>query len=230
MKQRLRSLRDTIRRLFGGRGRHRGSHRKGTSSGDFWNQLYAAGGTSGTGSYGRLAKFKAEVLNGFVLEQNIGSVVELGCGDGSQLALANYPEYLGLDVSPAAVARCRARFSEDMTKTFAILASGIPASWEPKEMALSLDVIYHLLEDPVFHDYMQKLFASASRFIVIYSSNEEKPSEWWEVRHRTFTDWIASNVADWELYRKIPQKYPTEAGNTNTSWSDFYIFRAKDTK
>ena len=44
---------------------------------------------------GELAKFKARVMNDFVRENGIRSVIELGCGDGMQLALADYPRYLG---------------------------------------------------------------------------------------------------------------------------------------
>ena len=49
----------------------------------------------------RLAAFKAEVPNDFVRARGIDSVIEFGCGDGAQLALAEYPAYVGIDVSPA---------------------------------------------------------------------------------------------------------------------------------
>src|SRR5438270_10704846 len=61
------------------------------NSSSYWNRRYVAGGTSGAGSYGRLARFKADVLNAFVAESGIASVIEFGCGDGAQLALSNYP-------------------------------------------------------------------------------------------------------------------------------------------
>jgi hypothetical protein len=47
---------------------------------------YGQGGTSGFGSYRRLAEFKAETLNGFVARMRIQSVIRYGCGDGAQLA------------------------------------------------------------------------------------------------------------------------------------------------
>jgi hypothetical protein len=61
-------------------------------SADYWERRYAEGGDSGHGSYGRFAEFKAEVLNRFVAEQRIESIVEFGCGDGNQLTLASYPD------------------------------------------------------------------------------------------------------------------------------------------
>src|ERR1700689_4886366 len=66
----------------------------------YWDSRYAGGGNSGDGSYGNLAKFKASVLNQFVAENRIASVVEFGCGDGNQVSLAEYPRYVGIDVSP----------------------------------------------------------------------------------------------------------------------------------
>lgn len=75
----------------------------------YWDRRYAFGGYSGAGSSGRLAAFKAETLNRFVEQHGIGSVVELGCGDGNQLSLGAYPFYLGIDVSREAVRRCLSR-------------------------------------------------------------------------------------------------------------------------
>jgi SAM-dependent methyltransferase len=75
----------------------------------YWETRYAQGGTSGAGSAGRLAPFKAEVLNAFVEQHGVNTVFELGCGDGTQLTPARYPSYVGVDVSPTAVDLCRRR-------------------------------------------------------------------------------------------------------------------------
>src|SRR5262245_48514617 len=80
------------------------------SSRQYWNVRYVLGGTSGAGSYGRLAKFKAEVINRFVAENGVRSLVEFGSGDGAQLELARYPSYTGIDVSSRAVEMCRVKF------------------------------------------------------------------------------------------------------------------------
>src|ERR1035438_9808248 len=81
---------------------YRKLHRFNTS-GAYWELRYRTGGNSGPGSYGRLAHFKADTLNGFVDQHKIASVIEWGSGDGSQLQLANYPAYTGVDVSKTAV-------------------------------------------------------------------------------------------------------------------------------
>ena len=41
------------------------------NSGEYWENRYKANGNSGAGSYNRLAEFKAEVINGFVKENNM---------------------------------------------------------------------------------------------------------------------------------------------------------------
>ena len=139
-------------------------------SADYWQRRYARGGGSGAGSHGRLAVFKAEVLNGFVAEHDIDGVIEFGCGDGSQLRLAAYPRYLGFGLSEDALARCRAAFAADPRFAFRALADD---RGEGAALALSLDVIYHLVEDGVYEAYMARLFQGGERFVAIYSSNRE---------------------------------------------------------
>lgn len=196
---------------------------------EYWEQRYAQGGTSGSGSYGRLAEFKAQVLNGIVAEHGIGSVIEWGCGDGNQLTLARYPRYLGMDISRTAIAQCRRRFAADATKSFAEVAAaaGTPATdGRQAELALSLDVIYHLIEDQAFESYMESLFDSATRFVVIYSSNREERAPLPHVRHRQFDTWISAHRPEWSLVRHIPNRYPQRhVCEPETSHADFYVYQ-----
>lgn len=193
---------------------------------NYWESHYAAGGTSGAGSYGRLARFKAEVLNAFVEEQGIRSVVEFGCGDGNQLSLARYPSYLGFDVSPSAVARCRQRFAGDTTKQFRVLSED---RGETAELALSLDVLYHLVEDDVFETHLRRLFAAATRFAVIYSTNTDQPDARPvpHMRNRLFTAWVERCAPDWELIRQVPNPWPPSEGKDEESAADFFLYRRR---
>src|SRR5690348_2935489 len=72
----------------------------------YWESRYAKGGTSGAGSYGAEAQWKADVVNSWVAGHNITSVIDWGCGDGNQLTLARYPKYLGIDRSHNAIRKC----------------------------------------------------------------------------------------------------------------------------
>jgi SAM-dependent methyltransferase len=197
---------------------------------DYWENRYRQGLTSGDGSYGRLALFKAEILNDFVSRNSIGTILELGCGDGNQLSLANYPQYVGIDVGPTAVELCRKRFVHDPAKTFAVCDPATLRDGEVPfraELSLSLDVIYHLVEDKVYEAYMRLLFDAAERFVIIYSSNdEEAKSAFRHVRHRKFTDWVERNRPQWQLWKFIPNRYPFKPGHeSSTSFADFYIYR-----
>lgn len=190
---------------------------------DYWVKRYEKGGNSGPGSYSELAKFKARVLNDFVAEHGIKSVIEFGCGDGNQLELANYPSYVGFDVSPVAVERCRARFKSDTTKRFALVAD---QAGETADLTMSLDVIYHLVEDRVYEAHLRSLFGAATRFVAVYSTNRDAPDDAGlaHVRHRHFSKFVESELRSWKLARneKQPQAYSGDI--TESSMAEFFLF------
>ena len=191
------------------------------NSADYWQNRYLNNGNSGAGSYGRLAKFKANIINSFAEENKIKSVIEFGCGDGNQLALFNFKQYLGFDVSDSAIELCRKKFMDNNNFVFKHLSQ---YNGEKAELCLSLDVIYHLIEDSVYDSYMKNLFNSAEKFVIIYSSNKNK-KHCKHVKHRKFSDWIKYNCPEWELLKYIPNKYPYNKNDEdNTSFADFYIF------
>jgi hypothetical protein len=189
----------------------------------YWERRYLQGGNSGAGSYNRLAEFKATFLNDFVARNEIRSVIEFGSGDGAQLELATYPNYVGVDVSKAAVEATRARFASDASKKF-YQSEEFPAGLHA-ELSLSLDVIYHLVEDKVFDRYMRDLFDAATRFVIVYASNMEERAAASHVRHRRFTDWVERQRADFELTQTVPNAFPYDEDHAdNTSFADFYVF------
>ena len=190
----------------------------------YWEERYANGRNSGVGSFGKFAEFKAEVLNTFVRKNRIDSVIEFGCGDGNQLQLAEYAHYIGYDVSKTAIARCRELFDGDATKSFCLLDD---YTGQTADLTLSLDVIYHLIEDAVYEAYMRRLFDSARRYVLIYSSDTDEEHKAKHVKHRNFTAWIRDNAKNWSLKQHIPNKYPYEGDYTRGSFSEFYIYERK---
>jgi len=193
------------------------------SSQTYWESRYSKTGNSGAGSYGRLATFKAETINSFVARHSIESTIEFGCGDGNQLLLANYPTYVGVDVSRKAIELCRKKFERDSSKRFAVL-DDFDLSPVTAEMSLSLDVIYHLIEEHAYRDYMRRLVRAANRFICIYSSNVQMPGHVDHIKHRCFTDWFSVYASDWKLIQTIRNRYPYDFENPDeTSWADFYF-------
>jgi SAM-dependent methyltransferase len=198
-------------------------------SASFWEGVYRQGGTSGPGSYGRLAQFKAEILNEFVRTEAIHRVIEFGCGDGAQLQLAKYPEYVGVDVASGSIQRCKALFADDSTKRF-YLAEKLPESIEKFDLGLSLDVVYHLVEDSIFNTYMRRLFDASGRYVIIYSSNYDAWTIAQHVRHRKFTDWINKNAPDWCAHGFVPNRFPVDPQQSDdeSSHADFYFFARKN--
>jgi SAM-dependent methyltransferase len=188
----------------------------------YWERNYARGGTSGSGSYGGLARGKAAFLNAFVAARAVRSVTEFGCGDGHQLSLARYPRYLGLDVSPAAISLCRRRFGTDLTKSFFRYDGGCfvdNAGLFRADLALSLDVIYHLVEDEVFETYLTHLFGAGQRFVVIYATNAELSGTAPHVRHRRFTGLVARRFPGWQLSQVA------RGPNDGPGRADFFVYQ-----
>ena len=178
---------------------------------NYWERRYRKGGNSGAGSYGEVAKYKAAVLNGLVKELGVTTILEFGCGDGAQLALATYPRYVGLDVSRTAVQICLSLFSSDNSKSFlfydpeCFLNHGALQA----EMVLSLDVLLHLVEDEVLARYLRDLDRASSKYLVFYTEDASITSSSSHVRYRKLSEW-AHMLPDWQLTRRItnPLKGP----------------------
>lgn len=174
----------------------------------YWRRRYAAGGTSGGGSYGRLAVFKAHVVNLMVHRQGLTSLLELGSGDGANAALYAVPHYCGVDVAEEMVLRCREQFAGRKGWEF-MTAEAFEAAPPRFDGAMSLDVIYHLVEDAVFEAYMRSLFGAAERQVLIYSSDHDsaRGETALHVRHRAYSEWVAREMPHWQLVETTPQPY-----------------------
>lgn len=194
-----------------------------SDSNNYWKKRYERGGNSGPGSYEKLAAFKASVVNEAIAEHHIHSAIEFGCGDGNQLTLMNYPVYTGFDISPDAISSCQRLFPDSSTRTFRLMTA---YAGETADLTLSLDVIFHLVEDEVFHSYMHLLFAASTRLVIIYSSNTENQARFQSrhVKHREFTVWIKTHAPNWQQTRFIQNAHPYNGVEGDGSFSDFYFF------
>jgi cyclopropane fatty-acyl-phospholipid synthase-like methyltransferase len=150
-------------------------------------------------------------------------VIEFGCGDGNQLAALVVDDYLGVDLSAVAIEACRSRYAGVPGRRFTLLSDYRD---EQADGALSLDVIYHLIEDASFERYMQQLFAAARRVVIVYSSNHDDPeqTEAVHVRHREFTRWVAAHAPAWRRVRHIANEFPFRGDYRSGSFADFHVF------
>ena len=166
----------------------------------YWNARYRWGGYSGQGSRGRIAEGKIAFVNKFCREHDVKSLVELGSGDGFCAAGIGIGNYLGLDISEAAIAAARKRCagtphkfapidgksSEEIAGIVAANLGALP------EAALSMDVILHLVEDDVFETYLKTLFSISSKYILIFSTDKDLPRAD-HVRHRRYSKYVEAN-------------------------------------
>jgi hypothetical protein len=204
----------------------------------YWDTRYEYGdaarglaATSGSGSRGKNALWKATIVNAFVKRNKIPSVLDLGCGDGHQLNYAEYEMYTGIDRSVVAIKHLSSRWGSDWTKRF-LWYNGSRAFFHrppTADAALSLEVIFHITEDDLFEEYMHMLFDSAKRFVVIMTYNPSMKedcstqgfcfSDQPHIRFWPVTKWVEENKPGWKLASSLQHKYPT------TCFSDFFFFQ-----
>jgi len=162
----------------------------------YWERRYAAGGDSGDGSRGRKARIKARRINKVIAEHDVASVIDWGCGDGEVLQhLDPTPAYTGVDVSPTVLQRVSRRFPG---RIFYLDGTATTA-----ELALSLDVLHHFPADADYHGYLDRVFASAWRFVLAHTTNRDRPSNA-HVRHRPVVDDVAARFPDWQVTDRWP--------------------------
>lgn len=189
----------------------------------YWEGRYARGVSSGR----KCAEFKAEVVNSIVKEYNICSVIDFGCGDGEQASLAAYPAYIGLDISKTAVELCKERFKHDKTKSFFLYKPNCFAARYPAfkaELGLSMNVIFHLVDDKIYDLYMRHLCSTAKRFMIIYSTDTDEqfqPRQAQHMKHHCFSKWIEREHPEWKLLKRIPNRYPEVSSST------FFVYEKK---
>lgn len=173
----------------------------------YWDRRYRDGRTSGAGSEGEAAAVKAATIDRVIGEHDIASVIDWGVGDGVVLGLvkAKVP-WLGLDVAPVAVERLRARYGpRSRTKRFALLADG---SHEVRDLALSLDVLFHLPAEADYQLHLAQVFGSATKAVLIHASDHDGGRTARHVLWRRWTPDVAARFPEWELV-SAPQQRET---------------------
>tara|TARA_R110001592_G_scaffold154878_1_gene384187 strand:- start:3061 stop:3651 length:591 start_codon:yes stop_codon:yes gene_type:complete len=179
----------------------------------YWENRYQEGGDSGAGSYGDLCEYKAKQINTFIRDKNIHSVIDFGCGDGNQLLYLECKEYLGLDVSLTVLAQVRDKFNNEESKRFELYYNNT----ETAELGLSCEVLFHLIEDDVWEDYLLNLFFDSEKYVIIFAADYDK--DWApHVLSRNFTSYISKNFPEWNLIEHIPTP------KTLDTISDFYYY------
>jgi cyclopropane fatty-acyl-phospholipid synthase-like methyltransferase len=193
------------------------------NSSKYWESRYFNGGTSGVGSYGKLASYKAEVINSFVKKNNIKNAIDFGCGDGNQTTLYNIPKYIGLDISKTAIELCKQKFRDDPSKQFLLYQSQFfnkNNMIENADLTLSIDVLFHLVEYDIFLKYIDDLFSHSNQYVIIYSTNFNKTYSSFHQIDREFTSIIEEKIRNFKLFKVI-----TNPCKGKETMSDFFIYK-----
>jgi 2-polyprenyl-3-methyl-5-hydroxy-6-metoxy-1,4-benzoquinol methylase len=128
--------------------------------------------------------------------------VELGCGDGNQLDIGKYPKYLGLDVSNTAVVKTRERFRDMKQYRFAQINiyDDLKSEFGMFDVAMSLDVLMHLVEIEVYITHLLKLFSLAKKYVIVFAPNHDEPrARRNKLLYRKFTRYVAAAFPQWEI-------------------------------
>lgn len=160
----------------------------------YWQQRYALAGNSGAGSYGLLADYKAAIVNAYLRDHAVESVIEFGVGDGNQLTLMRYPRYLGLDVAPASLARCRQLFADDPTKSFMLYQpqAFVNRGFLRADLVVCLDVLYHITDEADFRKTLDDIISCAPRHIVLYTQLYPTGSTGSHITERDLAPYLAA--------------------------------------
>jgi hypothetical protein len=182
-----------------------------TSSNKYWESRYLSGENSGAGSYSDYAKYKAGFINEIIKKYNIKTVTELGCGDANNLKLyKGFDKYYGFDVSQTVISRNNKEFDSEKISFKILKNSTLPNC----DLYMSLDVIYHLVENVVFKNHIKDLFSNKSEYVLIYSSNHNSFRSF-HVKHRKWTKYVPKN------YNLL---YETNKGFLNSS-ALFFLYK-----
>lgn len=190
------------------------------SSALYWEQRYLDGNNSGAGSYEEKAIYKASIVNDVIQSYMIGDVIEYGCGDGNNLSLFNIKSYIGIDVSKKAIELCNNRFKLDTTKSFILYDPMFFRLLDMKaDLTLSLEVLFHLVEESIYKKYIADLFNSSRKFVLIFSSNIIKKPD---AQHMVYREFLLDIPDNYLLVSTIYT--PKEL----KMLSDFYLFQKKE--
>ena len=168
---------------------------------DYWEQRYADGGNSGSGSQGDLAQAKADHINTVLRRDDVTSVVDWGCGDGTLLSLLDLDtvRYVGVDVSASAI-----QLSAQKRPEVALVLWREGADiYFSADLALSIDILFHFPDDDEYDKYLAALFRSSRRYVLIHNA-EHGPDPHEHVRWRPVSSDVRQRFPNWDMARVTP--------------------------
>jgi len=180
-----------------------------------WNNTYVTGGNSGVGSYRKdLYEYKLNFIKKLIVNQNIKSVFDFGCGDGHQLSEIvvgkDVESYIGIDISPYIIEENKKKYKD---KIYYNLEEYEFDKKDTFDLVLCLDVLYHIMEENLFNQTIGNLFKLSKKYVLIYAVDKDLLHSS-TMHFRTFTNKIPNN------YKLIE----TEKLPDNVVQTTFYLY------
>ena len=156
---------------------------------EYWDSRYSSGGNSGNGSRGDHARYKSTYINGIIRSFPIETINELGHGDGYQLSLMEGDfKYYGYDISSFIRNKLIEEYKDNSRYTFLDSLD----TMQKADLALSLDVLYHITDQKEWQEYINRLF-ELGKYVLIYAQDMDKRGQS-HVVSRKFTKYIDDNI------------------------------------
>jgi len=102
---------------------------------------------------------------------DLKSISDVGCGECTLLPyLQGIRKYYGYDISPAVLSKVSKNAQDGFSKEFILLTNNTKIV--SSDLVLSLEVIFHQVNDDEYLDYMRKLVNSNGEYLLILTMNE----------------------------------------------------------
>lgn len=187
----------------------------------YWDERYKNGYGTGDQSQGILLEKQIAFTNQVIADNGLKSAFELGCGDGRMLAHLKLEEYVGVDISSAAIKLCKEKYAGDDTKKFYV--SGEYQVSRSFDLSLSLgNVISSLPDEDAYVNYMEDLFSASNRYICIFSPDRES-AQFGHIKARNFSAYVEEHLKDWQLEEIKETGYQYKPGDPLDA--KFYVYK-----
>lgn len=130
-----------------------------------WGEDDSGRGWSGPGSQADFTREYVGFIENFIVENNIRSVIDAGCGDWTFSKDINWhgAEYLGIDISEIAIDRAK-QYESDRVK---FMLGDITEILPPADLLLCKDVLQHLPNDLINKFIVNNLSVGKYRWAII---------------------------------------------------------------
>lgn len=160
----------------------------------YWENRYSQRWNSGAGSYGEDAHSKSNYINDVIKKYNLKTINDYGHGDGNQLTyIKGFDKYYGYDVSKTIRDICINRYKGEDNYRFI----DTPSKFIKADLSMSLDVLYHIIEEKLYVEYLKTLF-SIGEYVLIYAV-DDNVSGAPHYKAREFTPYIKKTFPNFKL-------------------------------